>query len=77
MSLLGKVRYRLGRWKALGSAYGSTIDNDGVRAAVFQQGEGLGPSRGSGTLATGNAAADAVRDKTPAERQHDELGTEL
>jgi diaminopimelate epimerase len=63
--------------KALGGAYASTIDNDGVRAAVFEAGEGMGPSRGSGTLATGNAAADAVRDKTPAERQRDETGTDI
>lgn len=69
MSFLAKVRYKLGRWKARSAAYGSTLDNEGVRRAAVAQ--------SSGPI-LGRAAGDAaVQDDHPDKRQHDTLGTDL
>jgi hypothetical protein len=71
MSVLSKVRYKLGRLKARGRAYESTLDNGAVRLAVFQEGSSPG-------LMTSVAAADVIaKDRVPGEQERRELGTEL
>jgi len=71
MSFLGKVRYKLGRWRARGRAYESTLDNGAIRIAVFQEGSSPG-------LMTSDAAANVIaKDRDPGEQERRDLGTEL
>ena len=71
MSFLDKVRYRLGRWAALGKASESSLGNKAEWTSAFQQPSGP-------LLITKEAGDDAIaQNDDPGKQQHDKFGTEL